>query len=66
MKILINGRNAEFESPPSLAQIVDRMGFSGIPVAVAVNYRCVPRSELATTIVSEGDEIEILSPQAGG
>ena len=66
MNIILNGQSAELDRPLSLTEIVERFGYAGQPVAVAVNLECVPRTEHPRTYVRDGDRVEILSPQAGG
>jgi sulfur carrier protein len=36
------------------------------PFAVAINYEFVPKTKHAEEVLSEGDEMEIISPVTGG
>lgn len=68
MKIRING---EWEDIPSaraltLAELLAQRHGSAESLAVAVNAEFVPRGAHAQHSLCEGDDIEIVAPQAGG
>lgn len=66
IRIRINGEERELAQALSVDALLDALGYAGRPVAVAVNHTCVRKSELASSVVGDGDEVEILSPMAGG
>lgn len=67
MKVRVNGEWLEVsQEKPSLKEVLEHLGHRQEYVAVALNQQCIRRADLATTDVFDTDEIEILSPQAGG
>ncbi len=66
MKIRLNGDIQETESSCSVADLLARFGYPAGEVAVAVNGEFVPRSTHNRQTVEDGDELEIVAPQAGG
>ena len=66
MKIRVNGEIREAESPCSVADMLDRFGYTAGEVAVAVNGEFVPRSIHPRQAVEDGDELDIVAPQVGG
>jgi sulfur carrier protein len=65
MRVLINQQAHELPNTATLADAVQAIQASG-PFAAAVNLRFVPRSQYASTPLTEGDEIEIIAPVTGG
>ncbi len=65
MRIVINQEPRELPEGMTLAEAVDLLQLSG-PFAVAVNQEFVPRSQYAQVLLREGDQLEILTPAAGG
>jgi thiamine biosynthesis protein ThiS len=67
VKLRVNGEWIEISQDSlSLKAVLDQLGHQQEYVAVALNQRCVRRAELASTNVFDTDEIEILTPRAGG
>ena len=66
MVIKINGETKVLESTLTLTELMMRFGYADSFVAIAVNRTFVPRSRFVETPVAENDDIEILSPMAGG
>lgn len=62
----VNGEAREFEGRPSAPELLDRLGINPGLVAVAVNGVVVRRADLATTVLSDGDEVEIVRAVGGG
>jgi sulfur carrier protein len=65
MRVTVNGREAEVVAR-DLAALLDEMEYEFTQLAIAVNYRVVPRARWAQTALQPGDEIEILTPRQGG
>jgi len=68
MNLIINGESREF-SEPSLALstlVIERLGMKGDRVAVELNRQIVPRRAWETTLVKEGDRLEIVHFVGGG
>ena len=70
MQVSINGARTDVEEQTTVAAIVtsldDGRGASRRGVAVALNGDVVPRSAWDTTPLTVGDNLEVLTPTAGG
>lgn len=66
MEIAVNGERLELPSHCKVEELLTRLEYNARFVAVAVNGDCLRRDRFASFEISPGDEIEILSPQAGG
>ncbi len=67
MTLTINGECQSFEPPPAdIAGLLSRLGLADRPVVVEHNQQAVPPSLHATTAVSDGDVLEIVTISAGG
>jgi sulfur carrier protein len=64
MRLIVNGEAVE-TNVARIDALLSELDYEG-HVAVAVNYDVVPRSRWAETTLSDGDEIEILTPRQGG
>jgi sulfur carrier protein len=65
MRITVNGVESVFEQPPTLAELLRRLGVDG-QVAVEVNREVVPRSRHPEFRPQDGDAIEIVRAIGGG
>ena len=68
MKLRVNGEEREYEGEPRLAALLREVGIDPAApgVAVAVNARVIPRQEIESTGLSNGDRIEIVRAVQGG
>ena len=67
IKVIVNGEPRSFASPRRLADLVaSESGQDTKGIAVGLNRRVIPRPEWGRTRVTEGDEVEIIAPFAGG
>lgn len=66
IRVTINGRDLELREPISLARYIEERGLAGRRLAVAHNGDVVPRNDYATTIINDGDTLEIVRPVGGG
>ncbi len=66
MKLTINGEIQEVPAEQTIEQITTQLGYDGQAVAVALNNDFVPRSQHAQRKLHENDDLEIVSPIAGG
>ena len=64
MEVLINGETKQVSSA-TLQAILEELAFDG-DFAVAVNSEFVPRSLYSAQVIQAGDQIDVLSPIAGG
>jgi sulfur carrier protein len=65
MKVIVNGSQTELEDGATIASLLAKMGLSG-PVAVERNREVVPRAEHTSTVLSEGDLLEVVHFVGGG
>ncbi|MBI3580752.1 MAG: sulfur carrier protein ThiS [Nitrospinae bacterium] len=65
MRVTVNGKTQEIPAGTTLKGLLEMTGKSKY-VAVALNMEFVPQSEYERNLLRAGDEVEIVSPQAGG
>lgn len=63
--VILNGRAIETYSS-TLAELLHEQHFDIGCVASALNGQFVPRTEYKTRQLSEGNQLEVLSPMQGG
>lgn len=66
ISIILNGKKMELPEEQPLAEAIKVLGYDQGPFAVAVNESFVARSDHGSTMVRQGDQIEIVSPIQGG
>ena len=64
--IKINGKNTPEALGESLSAYIEKAGYNPEIIAVEVNYNIISKSEYDNYIISEDDEIEIVSFMGGG
>jgi sulfur carrier protein len=65
MRVTVNGEPREILSV-SVDALLGELDYEGTHFAIAVNYDVLPKSKWAETRLSNGDEIEIITPRQGG
>ena len=66
MRVVVNGEPMEIESGATLEQLLGELKVRRQFTAVALNREVAPRAAYATTILCEGDRVEIVHPMQGG
>ena len=66
MKVLANGEAVELADGSTVDDLLAALGLGGKWVVVERNREPVARAELATTVLIEGDRIELVRAVAGG
>jgi len=66
MRIQLNGEPIELPDGQTVADLLTRLDLAGRRVAVELNLDIVPRSQHATTALSEGDQVEVVHAIGGG
>jgi sulfur carrier protein len=66
IQVTVNGKAHRFDAPLELAALLSRLALSGRKIAVERNGEIVPRSAHATTMVADGDALEIVAAVGGG
>lgn len=66
MKITVNGSEYEYKGDGSLSGLLGELGASSKSVAVTVNEEIIRRSLHASSVLKEGDRVEVLTMAGGG
>jgi len=66
IKVKVNGTEKEFDSPVTLAELVESLGLHRKSVFIEYNREPLDRKLYAETRIREGDNIEIVTMMAGG
>ena len=66
MKYIFNGSDREDRDGITVAEVVAQHTESGDGVAVAVNDAVLPRSAWESTVLADGDRVEMLTAVQGG
>ncbi|WP_312930269.1 sulfur carrier protein ThiS [Stutzerimonas nitrititolerans] len=66
MHIQLNGERYELPDGQSVADLLQRLELTGRRLAVELNQDIVPRSQHAATLLSEGDQVEVVHAIGGG
>lgn len=66
MKAFINGEEREFDSAPTIGELVRAEGLEGRRIAVELNGDIVPRSQHDKLQLEAGDKVEIVHAIGGG
>ncbi|RMG53218.1 MAG: sulfur carrier protein ThiS [Acidobacteria bacterium] len=66
MKVIINGEPRDVPDRLNVEELIEHLGLQGERVAVERNREIVRRADWATTLLREGDELEIVHFVGGG
>ena len=66
MQVTINGESQTFKQSMNVVELLERSGLAEKRVAVEINENIVPRSRHATTMIVDGDRVEIIQAIGGG
>lgn len=66
MEITINGESKEVRDGITVTELLEEISTPAIGVAVEVNRAIVPRSLHASTVLEEGDLLEVVKMVGGG
>jgi len=66
LRLTVNGEAAECAAGATVATLLASMDTAGKRVAVERNGEIVPRSQHATTVLDDGDRLEIVIAVGGG
>jgi thiamine biosynthesis protein ThiS len=66
LKIKYNGQTKEIEPQSKLDFFLNSISQLPNYYVVAVNYECISSSQYKDVTLTEGDEVEVLSPMEGG
>ncbi len=66
MTIRLNGEPYELAEPASIAVLLERLGIDGRRVAVEHNVIVIKRDAYHSTMLQDGDEVEVVNFVGGG
>jgi sulfur carrier protein len=66
IQICVNGSTKAYEQPLAVAELLQDMALAGRKVAVERNGEIVPRGAHASTLLTDGDRLEIVAAVGGG
>jgi sulfur carrier protein len=66
IQVTVNGAAQRFEAPLDVAALLERLAMAGKKVAVERNGEIVPKSAHARTLITDGDQLEIVVAVGGG
>ncbi|MHB8191192.1 MAG: sulfur carrier protein ThiS [Ferrimicrobium sp.] len=64
--IHLNGLSIELNSPTSLSNLLEAQNIDLLGVAVARNETIVSRAAWESTLINDGDRIEVITAMQGG
>lgn len=66
MQLLVNGETITANENDTVAEILQKLGYTGETFAVAHNGDFVPRGTYGDTPLTPGDSLDIVAPVVGG
>ena len=66
MRISVNGKPKELDEGASVLDLLQQLGLQPRRVAVERNKRIVRRNDCDDTVLTDGDEVEIVTLVGGG
>ncbi|MDG1899893.1 MAG: sulfur carrier protein ThiS [Phycisphaerales bacterium] len=66
MTITVNGDERVFQEPQTISELIRDLGLEGRPCAVERNRMVVPKAEHDSTMLAEGDQLEVVTLVGGG
>ena len=66
IQVTVNGAAHRFEPPLNVGALLEKLQMAGKKIAVERNGQIVPRSAHASTLVADGDQLEIVVAVGGG
>ena len=66
IQVVVNGKPHRLDTATDVSALLSRLELAGKKVAVERNGEIVPRSAHASTVLADGDELEIVVAVGGG
>ena len=66
IQVIVNGKAHRFEPPLEISALLARLDLAGRKIAVERNGEIVPKSEHGSTLLADGDALEIVVAVGGG
>lgn len=62
----LNGQQIHLQAPVALQALLEEYGYHSLRIAVERNGDIVPKSDYATTMITDDDTLEVVSFVGGG
>ena len=66
IQVTVNGASHRLEQPLEISALLQKLELAGKKIAVERNGEIVPRSAHASTVLADGDRLEIVVAVGGG
>jgi sulfur carrier protein len=66
IEVSVNGITENYDRPLAISELVERLALAGKKIAVERNGEIVPRGAHGTTLLADGDRLEIVVAVGGG
>lgn len=66
IEIKVNGDTKHYEYPLAISELLEHMALAGKKIAVERNGEIVPRGAHGSTLLLDGDQLEIVVAVGGG
>ncbi|MGQ0652157.1 MAG: sulfur carrier protein ThiS [Betaproteobacteria bacterium] len=66
IQVIVNGATHRLERPLEVSALIERLALQGRKIAVERNGEIVPKGAHATTLLADGDRLEIVVAVGGG
>ena len=66
IQVVVNGARKQLEQPLAVSELILQMALAGKKIAVERNGEIVPKSAHGSTVLSDGDQLEIVVAVGGG
>lgn len=66
IQVVVNGTEKRFAQPLAVSELIAQMALAGRKIAVEKNGEIVPKSAHASTLLADGDRLEIVAAVGGG
>jgi sulfur carrier protein len=66
IQVVVNGAQQQLAQPLALAELLAQMALAGKKIAVERNGEIVPKSAHGSTVLMDGDRLEIVVAVGGG
>ena len=66
MTLTVNGNPMELPDGLTIEELLTRLGVRREFTAVALNREVTPKAQYASTVLVDGDKVEIVRPMGGG
>jgi len=66
IQVTVNGAARRFDAPLAITEVVQKLSLAGKKIAVEKNGEIVPKSAHGSTLIADGDRLEIVVAVGGG